>query len=146
MYRFLSLVVAVALSLPVQAGSCDRVAREINAKLATPVNVTQFAGVLTALGGTGQLPNRYVSKQTARDAGWRPGRKLWSVPGLQGKSIGGDRFGNREHRLPPADWHEADLDYQGGKRNGKRLVYAGNGLRYVTVDHYQTFTEIPPCR
>ena len=67
---------------------------------------------------------------------------------LKGKSIGGDAFGNREGRLPNGKriWHEADLDYAGGRRGPKRIVYSNDGLRRITVDHYATFKEVPPCR
>ncbi|XLM21567.1 ribonuclease, partial [Chromobacterium piscinae] len=64
----------------------------------------------------GRLPDKFVTKRQAQDAGWKPGRSLWSVAGLQGKSIGGDRFGNYEKRLPAGQWQEADLNYKGGKR------------------------------
>lgn len=93
-----------------------------------------------------QLPGKFVTKRQAQQAGWRPGRDLWRVPALGGKSIGGDRFGNREGRLPRGDWREADLDYRGGHRGAKRLLFSRDGLRRVTVDHYQTFVEVPPCR
>jgi hypothetical protein len=54
----------------------------------------------------------------------KPGRSLWSVPALQGKSIGGDRFGNYEKQLPKGQWQEADLNYKGGKRGANRLVFS----------------------
>ncbi|WP_333583830.1 ribonuclease domain-containing protein, partial [Rivihabitans pingtungensis] len=44
-----------------------------------------------------------------------------------------------------AEWTEADLDYRGGKRNAKRLVFSAR-QRFVTTDHYQTFVEIPACQ
>jgi guanyl-specific ribonuclease Sa len=62
------------------------------------------------------------------------------------KAIGGDRFGNREGRLPTARgrvWYEADLDFNCGKRGAKRLLWSSDGLIYVTTDHYQTFREVP---
>jgi guanyl-specific ribonuclease Sa len=73
---------------------------------------------------------------------------LWKVKNLKGKSIGGDRFGNRERQLPDGGrkWREADLDYKGGQRGAKRLLYSDDGLRMVTVDHYATFREVPACR
>ena len=43
-------------------------------------------------------------------------------------------------------WREADLDYKGGRRGAKRLVFSNDGRRMVTVDHYDTFTEVPACR
>ena len=65
---------------------------------------------------------------------------------LRGSSIGGDRFRNLEGRLPDKKWREADLDYKGGHRGAKRLVFSWDGERFVTVDHYNTFVEVPACR
>jgi len=80
--------------------------------------------------------------------GWSPGKDLWASPDLRGKSIGGDRFNNREGKLPDGgrSWREADLDYNGGRRGGKRVVFSNNGRRMVTVDHYSKFVEVPACR
>ncbi|WP_082824066.1 ribonuclease domain-containing protein [Crenobacter luteus] len=138
----LGLIVGSAHAAP----ACRDVVASLNRELGRQLDETQLTEVLTSLNRHGRLPDRFVTKREAREAGWRPGTGLWSVPGLNGKSIGGDRFGNRERRLPDARWREADLDYQGGKRNAKRLLFADSGRRFVTVDHYQTFREIPPCR
>lgn len=92
-----------------------------------------------------RLPDRFVTKRQAREAGWQPGKSLWQTDGLAGDRLAATRFGNREHRLPAGRW-QADLDYRGGKRNAKRLVFAGGGRRFVAVDHYQSFREVPPCR
>jgi guanyl-specific ribonuclease Sa len=40
-------------------------------------------------------------------------------------------------------WQEADLDYACGRRGAKRLVFSSDGLIYVTLDHYQTFRQVP---
>jgi ribonuclease T1 len=95
---------------------------------------------------SGQLPDQFIPKRQAQAAGWQPGRSLWSVPGLQGKSIGGDRFGNYEKQLPKGQWQEADLNYKGGKRGAYRLVFSRDGQRFVSVDHYQHFIEVPACQ
>ena len=39
-------------------------------------------------------------------------------------------------------WYEADLDYDSGFRNEKRLLYSNDGLIFVSYDHAQTFYEI----
>ena len=68
---------------------------------------------------------------------------LWSV--AEGCSIGGDRFGNYEGILPDQKgrkWTECDIDFDGGYRNGKRVVFSNDGLIYYTGDHYQTFDEV----
>ena len=93
---------------------------------------------------TGRLPEKWITKKQAKELGWSPGVKLGKV--APGKSIGGDRFGNREKRLPAEKgrtYFEADLGYRGGKRGAQRLIYSSDRLIYVTVDHYKTFESIP---
>ena len=133
------------LPIGVQAASCREVVEKLNQQLATPVEVAALAETLATLGKTGALPPRFVTKREAKSAGWSPGTPFQRIPDLVGKSMGGDRFGNYERRLPTGDWREADLDYRGGKRNAKRLVFSPQ-RRFVTVDHYQTFTEVAPCQ
>jgi hypothetical protein len=93
---------------------------------------------------TGKLPAaRYIDKNAAEKLGWRPGADLCRV--APGKAIGGDRFFNREGRLPAAPnrrWTEADLDFDCGRRNAKRLVFSNDRLVFVTVDHYGSFREV----
>lgn len=131
-----------------QAASCGEAAHALNQRLQPKIDAAELANMLDALNESrnAQLPGKFVTKRQAQQSGWRPGRDLWNVPALRGKSIGGDRFGNREGRLPRGDWREADLDYQGGHRGAKRLLFSRDGLRRVTVDHYQTFVEVSPCR
>lgn len=139
-------VLLLAMALPAQASSCREVVHELNRRLPAPVDEAELMDALIALNAGRRLPEKFVTKREAQQAGWRPGRDLWQVPALRGHSIGGDRFGNREGRLPPGDWREADLDYRGGHRGAKRLLFSRQGERRVTVDHYQTFIEVPPCR
>ena len=62
-------------------------------------------------------------------------------PFAPGKSIGGDRFGNYERRLPAGSYKECDIDTKGKKSRGaKRIVFSNDGLIYYTDDHYETFT------
>ena len=89
------------------------------------------------------LPDGYIPKNEARALGWeeRKGNLSEVAPG---KAIGGDRFGNREKLLPDAPdriWFEADLDYDGGYRGPKRLLYSSDGLIYYTLDHYETMNH-----
>ncbi len=103
-----------------------------------------FVETVTTLREARQLPPRYITKSAASRAGWRPGDDLCRA--APGRSIGGDRFGNREGRLPSARgrvWYEADLDFNCGRRGAKRLVWSSDGLIYVTTDHYQSFREVP---
>jgi hypothetical protein len=130
------------------AASCREAAHALNQRLQPKIDEAELANMLDALNESrnAQLPGKFVTKRQAQLAGWRPGRDLWNVPALRFKSMGGDHFGNREGRLPRGDWREADLDYQGGHRGAKRLLFSRDGLRRVTVDHYQTFVEVPSCR
>jgi len=92
----------------------------------------------------GRLPRNYITKNEARDLGWESSEgNLWEV--APGTSIGGDRFGNYEELLPDADgrtWTECDIDYEGGHRNAKRIVFSNDGLIFYTDDHYETFTQL----
>lgn len=104
------------------------------------------AGTIWHLHDRGALPDCYLTKAEAERAGWRPGDDLWkSAPGA---AIGGDNFGNREGKLPSRNRYvEADLDYDGGKRGARRIVFVrdirGRWLMWVTIDHYRTFYEVP---
>lgn len=133
---------------PAHAVSCESVAKSLNAQLQSKINESELSEMLVMLNATRnrELPAKFITKNKARSAGWSPGRDLWSIKALKGKSIGGDGFGNFENRLPKGKWREADLDYQGGKRGAKRLVYSTDGKRMITVNHYQTFVEVPACR
>ncbi|BBF84093.1 probable ribonuclease precursor [Aquitalea magnusonii] len=137
-----TLLVPAAQALPL----CSTVAASINQQTGNKLDTAELGGVLQSLTHSGQLPDKFISKRQAQAAGWQPGRKLWSVPGLQGKSIGGDRFGNYEQQLPKGQWQEADLNYKGGKRGAYRLVFSRTGQRFVSVDHYQRFIEVPACQ
>jgi len=142
------IFISLLLGARAYAASCEQVAAAVNKRLTARIDQRELTDVLRTLNRTDnrRLPPKFVTKREARERGWKPGRDLWSVPGLRGASIGGDHFRNREDRLPAGKWREADLDYKGGRRGGKRLVYARDGRRFVTVDHYNTFVEIPPCR
>lgn len=90
-----------------------------------------------------KLPHNYITKGEARKLGWKQQGTLDKV--APGKSIGGDRYGNREGLLPNAQgrsWRECDIDYVRGNRNGKRIVYSSDGLIYYTGDHYNSFTRL----
>ena len=92
----------------------------------------------------GKLPSNYITKKEAQALGWVSTLgNLWDV--APGKSIGGDRFGNYEGQLPTAKgrkYTECDIDYSGGSRNAKRIIFSNDGLIFYTEDHYTTFEEI----
>lgn len=92
-----------------------------------------------------RLPDFYITKAKARREGWDPVKgNLCDV--LPGHAIGGDRFSNREQRLPAEagrTWYEADVNYRCGRRGADRLIYSSDGLIYLTTDHYRSFTRMP---
>ena len=92
----------------------------------------------------GRLPANYITKKEAQDMGWDPSKGNLSDI-LPGMSIGGSAFGNYEGALPRANgrrYFECDIDYDGGYRGAKRLVYSNDGLVFYTEDHYNTFEQI----
>lgn len=86
-----------------------------------------------------ELPPNYLTKGEAIALGWDAEKgNLWDVSDKM--SIGGDRFYNREGVLPEnKKYFECDIDYQGGYRGAKRLVYSVDGWIYYTSDHYDSF-------
>jgi ribonuclease T1 len=60
--------------------------------------------------------------------------------------IGGDIFRNFGKALPSAPgrvYREADLDTDCRSRGPKRLIFSSDGLIFITVDHYNSFTAVP---
>lgn len=92
----------------------------------------------------GHLPSNYITKKNAKKLGWDNSRgNLDEV--APGKSIGGDYFGNYEGALPEKkgrDYYECDIDYEGGYRGAKRIIFSNDGLIYYTEDHYNTFEQL----
>jgi len=91
---------------------------------------------------TGSLPQNFITKKQAGELGWQGG-DLWRY--ARGKSIGGDRFGNFERRLPDKKgriWRECDIEYRGGPRGAKRLIFSNDGLIFYTADHYESFERV----
>ena len=90
------------------------------------------------------LPDNYITKSEAKALGWNSHKgNLWDV--APGKSIGGDCFGNLEDLLPKKKsrkYYECDVDYYGGFRNEKRIVYSNDGMIYYSDDHYNSFEQL----
>ena len=88
-----------------------------------------------------RLPDNYVTKDEAEDAGWNGGN-VERYTG-EGTAIGGGYFGNREGLLPKArgrSYAECDIDTVGeNSRGSKRIVFSNDGLVYYTDDHYESF-------
>jgi len=91
-----------------------------------------------------ELPPNYITKKEAQDLGWDNSKgNLWEVSDK--KSIGGDRFYNREGLLPEIDnrqYYECDINYYGGYRGAERIVYSNDGLIFYTDDHYESFERL----
>ena len=89
----------------------------------------------------GELPDNYVTKQEAEEAGWSGGN-VERYTG-EGTAIGGSTFGNREGLLPKEQgrtYTECDIDTVGENSRGtKRIVFSNDGLVYYTDDHYESF-------
>lgn len=91
----------------------------------------------------GQLPEYYISELDIKALGWSPGKS--PINFAAGKMMTKEVYDNSDKRLPDAPgriWHEADLNYYAGKRNGHRLLWSNDGLLFTTYDHYHTFYEI----
>ncbi|XID91916.1 ribonuclease domain-containing protein [Paenibacillaceae bacterium WGS1546] len=106
--------------------------------------LTGFREVSDYIRTYGRLPDNYITKKEAEKLGWVPAEgNLDRV--APGRSIGGDRFRNREGLLPEAQgriWHEADINYEKGPRGADRIVYSNDGLIFMTTDHYRSFIDI----
>ncbi len=93
-----------------------------------------------------KLPENYITKEEAKNAGWISWKGNLSDV-LPGKVIGGDLFENRSLKLPSSPGrvgYEADINYKSGYRNNSRILYSNDGLIFVSYDHYETFIEIIP--
>ncbi len=92
----------------------------------------------------GFLPDGYITKEEAEDAGWIPKKKNLNKV-LPGYMIGGNEYQNNNQKLPikvGRKWYEADFNYTEGKRNSLRIVYSNDNLIFVSHDHFKTFYEI----
>ena len=78
----------------------------------------------------GKLPKNYVTKSQYNKEKYL--------------CVGGDRFYNKEGRLPSGEtYYECDIDTYGiTSRGAKRLVWTKSGIVYYTADHYETFTKL----
>ncbi|MCS6779077.1 MAG: hypothetical protein NZ555_05190 [Geminicoccaceae bacterium] len=144
MHRLRPLLFVILLLFGPLAAAAGEAELRLFARSEGIVDVEGFVETVESLRKTKKLPPRYLTKAEARKLGWEPGVDLCTV--ARARAIGGDRFGNREKRLPDKrdrKWFEADLDFFCGSRGPKRLVWSNDGLIYLTTDHYQTFKEVP---
>jgi len=126
----------------------DKKIKEIEEKVEEDIGKIEENGTYTTKEDVGlyihtydKLPNNFIKKRDATDLGWESSKgNLWDL--TDKKSIGGDKFGNREKRLPIKDgriYYECDINYKGAYRGAERIVYSNDGLVYYTGDHYETF-------
>ena len=103
---------------------------------------TEVEDVAYYLHTYGHLPDNYITKSEAEDAGWVSYQgNLWDV--AYGMSIGGDRYGNYDGQLPKGErYYEADVNYDGGYRGEERIVYTDDGDVWYTSDHYESFEKL----
>ena len=116
----------------------EKLSVEKDGSYTTPEDVAEYIHTF------GTLPNNFITKDEAKELGWDNKKgNLWDV--AEGKSIGGDYFGNYEGLLPKAKgrkYTECDVNYDGGYRGSERIIFSNDGLIYYTNDHYQTFTQL----
>ena len=116
----------------------EKLSVEKDGSYTTPEDVAEYIHTF------GTLPNNFITKDEAKELGWDNKKgNLWDV--AEGKSIGGDYFGNYEGLLPKAKgrkYTECDVNYEGGYRGSERIIFSNDGLIYYTNDHYQTFTQL----
>lgn len=136
-----------------QAEESERALRETSAateKEASEIrvqetgNYTSKEEVARYLHLYGHLPSNYIAKRAAEEKGWNAREESLDEI-LPGMSIGGSTFGNYEGLLPSKKgrrYFECDIDYEGGYRNAKRIVYSNDGLIFYTEDHYQSFEAL----
>ncbi len=168
MKRWLSLLLALILAAATLLSGCSELGIEMDDLLALTETISEYElvqSILPADEGTtvredgayssksevglylylyGKLPGNYLTKDEAYDLGWSSKKgNLWEV--APGMSIGGDKFGNYEGLLPKGkQYYECDIDYEGGHRNARRIVYSEDGYIYYTEDHYETFEQLYP--
>ena len=118
--------------------TAEKLSVEKDGSYTTPEDVAEYIHTF------GTLPNNFITKSEAKALGWDNKKgNLWDV--AEGKSIGGDRFGNYEGLLPEEKgrkYTECDVNYNGGYRGSERIIFSNDGLIYYTNDHYKTFTQL----
>lgn len=118
--------------------AAEKLSVEKDGSYTTPEDVAEYIHTF------GTLPNNFISKSDAKTLGWDNKKgNLWDV--AEGKSIGGDYFGNYEGLLPDEKgrkYTECDVNYNGGYRGSERIIFSNDGLIYYTNDHYKTFTQL----
>src|SRR5262245_3565915 len=86
-----ALLIPIATS-PLMAGDLSGFCRS------KKLDCSELTSAIASIRANGRLPDKFITKKEAKELGWHPGSDLTRV--APGKSIGGDKFGNFEKRLP----------------------------------------------
>ena len=133
-----------AITVPAEIGKHDvsqdalKKAKELVDKDGVYVTPAMVAAYIDTFG---KLPQNFITKKEAQQLGWDSSKNHVSDV-APGKSIGGDRFGNYENKLPKGNYRECDINYTGGKRGAERIIYSNDGVVYYTNDHYNSFKQL----
>jgi hypothetical protein len=141
--RFLLALLVVAPAAEAQLAAPDPKTLAAFAEKAGLRDITGFVETVQSLRAGGKLPPRYATKDEAAAHGWQGGGLCGVWPG---HVIGGDIFRNFGKALASAPgriYREADLDADCRSRGPKRLIFSNDGLIFVTVDHYNSFSAVP---
>lgn len=113
--------------------------KEVKTVYLSKVNVNEN-GIYTSMAEVGaylylyhKLPSNFVKKSEFDRSDYTSSNKL---------SVGGDVFYNKEQFLPIKSgrtYYECDIDYTGGSRNAKRIVFSSDNLIFYTDTHYDSF-------
>lgn len=123
--------------------SCRCVVLHMESVKAGTATINMTDGADWTLKYEGVLPDYYITMDEIEDLGWRP--KKHPKDYVPDKMVTGGIYQNRNGHLPNSPgriWHEADINYEQGKRNSQRIVWSNDGLIFVTYDHYATFHEV----
>jgi hypothetical protein len=117
----------------------------VNQQTGNRLDTAELGSVLQALARSGRCRiSSFPSARRRQPAGSRPQPVERSRPARQ---IDWWRpLRQLRKAVTQGQWQEADLNYKGGKRGANRLVFSRAGQRFVSVDHYQRFIEVPACQ
>ena len=149
---------ATATPQPTQTPKPTKTPRPAATPTATPSGpIIEPQAIADYLFEHGELPPNFITKKEAQKLGWvtkAEARQMGNISLARdvsdvapGCSIGGDRFGNYEGKLPTAkgrQYYECDCYYVSGDRSRYRIVYSNDGLVFYTEDHYNTFVQLYP--
>lgn len=143
------IVILIAIVLALTACTASASGKKESKSKATEESLAMEAAQKLAeyIEEHGELPENYITKKEAKARGWKSTYRCVSDLG-EGICVC-DYFGNYEEQLPVVKgrkYYEADCYYQGGPRNGYRLIYSTDGHYWFTGDHYETFVEIYPTK